>query len=284
MRLPIALIAAGAILAAPAAAALDGKDLPSKFGGAALATQTNGTGFGDNYSEADQLFGESAVAGVHIGVTGNIEQNGNPLILFLDTMAGGSNVLNAAGGTYKVTNANGLTFDDDFAPDFAVEVDAFGGQLYGNYINLQTGENAYVGQSKIQPTGSGDYGFLNPAISFAYDNSNTAGVTASDATGAATATTGIEFLLDPTFFGLAPGASFKLLALFNGQGGDYLSNQFLPGLPAGTGNLGNPKNVDLRQYAGNQFVTVPGGGGAVPEPASLSLLAFGLLPLIRRKK
>ncbi|HEX7010851.1 MAG TPA: PEP-CTERM sorting domain-containing protein, partial [Phycisphaeraceae bacterium] len=63
----------------------------------------------------------------------------------------------------------------------------------------------------------------------------------------------------------------------NGGGHDFLSNQVLGGLSAGTGNLGEPRNVNFASQDGDQFFTV-----LIPEPASLVLCGIGGLLLASR--
>jgi hypothetical protein len=70
---------------------------------------------------------------------------------------------------------------------------------------------------------------------------------------------------------------------------NYLSNQILGGLAAGTGNLGGDgaggftgslSGVDFTQFAGNQYFTIR----VVPEPSSLTLFALGSLALLARSR
>jgi hypothetical protein len=276
-------------LIAPAQAAVDGRDIPSDFGNSPLAVQTNPTQFGDavdgspNGSELDAFYGDLGPAGLSIGLTGNLEANGNALVLLLDTLDGGSEVLNASNTTFKLTNANGMTFDTGFAPDHAFVFNTFGGTLYTDYADLiDPSRSTYLGATD---TAGAALLALGGSALFAMDNSNILGVTGADAAGALTANTGLEMLLDPLAFGVPAGFSnVRMMAYIVSGGGDYLSNQFLPGLPAGSPNLGSPSGVDFRQYEGAQYVSLR--GNAIPEPGTMALLGMGLLPALglRRRR
>jgi hypothetical protein len=75
----------------------------------------------------------------------------------------------------------------------------------------------------------------------------------------------------------------------NGGGHDFWSNQFLGGVPAGTGNLGGDGAgnftgegaIDFTLIGGNQYFNV-----VVPEPmtgALAAFAAFGLVAAARRR-
>jgi hypothetical protein len=118
-----------------------------------------------------------------------------------------------------------------------------------------SGERALYGAAKWVSTSTtnwGDAGPSNPC-----DPSGTGGDPAA-------VSTGVEFKIPLSTLG-NPAANVRLLAFINGSGHDYASNQFLPSLPSGTGNLGgngsggyigNMSGVDLGAFAGNQYLTV----------------------------
>jgi hypothetical protein len=90
--------------------------------------------------------------------------------------------------------------------------------------------------------------------------------------------TGFEFQIPLSVIG-NPTGPIKVTAFVNSGPHDFASNQFLGGLPAGTGNLGEPRSVDLSLQAGDQFFTIP-----VPEPMSTGCLALAALGLMRRRR
>lgn len=97
----------GAALALPAsgwaAVIVDGQNIPSEFGaGNLLATQRILTQFGDdssgdqfgNGSELNQLYVTNDANYLYIGLTGNLENNGNCIAVFLDVNPGAFNGAN----------------------------------------------------------------------------------------------------------------------------------------------------------------------------------------------
>ena len=116
-------------------------------------------------------------------------------------------------------------------------------------------------------TGFGDAGPSNPC-----DNNGVGGDPAA-------VRKGVEFKIPLSSIGNPTGA-IKLMAFINGQSHDYASNQFLPSLPAQTGNLGgdgtgtftgNVGGIDLTTFAGNQFVSV------TPAAPSAAIVVDGTL-------
>jgi hypothetical protein len=90
----------------------------------------------------------------------------------------------------------------------------------------------------------------------------------------AAVTTGVEYKIPRVALG-SPTGNIRVLAFINGQGHDYASNQFLPSLPAGTGNLGgdgagnftgNVGGVNLANFAGDQFFSTSIAGLATATP------------------
>lgn len=295
--------------------------------GAPLAVQTVQTEFGDasppgllGGSELDAAYARIEGGRLFLMLTGNHEPNFNKLDIFIDSKPGGENTLSgtpdydfdAGGGSWISSNLVGLTFDAGFEADY---------HLFGHWgaaapyevdlVDRAGGISAMVPGSHgvgsvpvgLVSTGSILAGSLGPNASgtaltqnllFAINDNNAAGVMggtgAADQIAAAAVTTGMEFSIDLADLGNpGPGDVIMIAAMINNGDHNYLSNQILGGLPAGTGNLGGDggggftgtlSGVNFNQFAGNQYfsIVVP-----VPEPATLGLVGVGaLLALMRR--
>lgn len=270
---------AGVAATGAAFAQVDGAITPAEYPKGLVATQLNPTGFGNsnlgqvgfaNGSELNQMFVRSDGQFLYIGLTGNVETNFNKLTLFFDSKTGGQNRLtgaqsdqgfNAMPRMAEFTDTNtaitqpGLTFPAGFTADFAFIHN--GGDVAPTHFNdfFVIGVRDESGETDGFYIGSGSYGSngtltggtsnpLNTGFLAAISNLNTAGVSDSDASGAATAVTGFELRI-PLSILENNQCGIRILAFVNGGGNDFMSNQFLPSLPAGTGNLGEPRLVDL---------------------------------------
>lgn len=286
MKAVVLVAAAG--LAGGALGQIDGVGLGA--GLPLLAVQDTATGFGNSAggsqsaggSELNAMWGSISGGTLNLSVSGNIEANFNKVWFFFDAVAGGEQTLagdNNDGGFGEINNL-GFTFDSGFEPDHGIRVEV-GGGFFGvrgfDLIDNNGGDIWTGGGPGDLPLASGVGGF---GVTTGWDNSNGAGVTDSDASGALTATTGWEFSIDmATFFGELP-SSVKVMAIVTSGDGSFASNQVLPGV-GGLGNLGADAafaNRDFNAIAGDQFATI------VPAPASAALLGLGGLAAVRRRR
>ncbi len=297
-------LAIGCLMAAPVSAVtLDGSIAGDGY--TLEAVQTVQTDFGDadpeGGSELNAAWAQISGGVLYVTLTGNLENNFNKLNVFIDSVAGGENVItnDTNNGGNNPTNDGwaskyaGFTFDTGFAADyllilrngyfegtrFDVDFNSVGNtsvletspKIFGESL---TGSNASVGAS---------------GLGIAYDRSNAAGVSggsgAADPNAAAAVQTGIELAIPLAAIG-NPGIGdcIKISAMINGSSHDYLSNQFLGGLPAPQGNLGGDGSggyngtvgqLNMNDFAGLQYFQVC----IVPEPASLALMGLSLLGL-----
>ncbi len=266
--------------------------------GAPIAVQQNSTGFGDNNlgqvgpangSELDAGYGFVEAGNLHLFLAGNLESNFNKVEIFFDTVAGGQNKLRGDNANVDFNglnrmgddgSGNGLRFDTGYTADFFLSASGNGTDLFANYATLPTGGGGsgnFLGQTTYGSNGvlTGGSG---PLILFTINNSNTAGVTGGSGTGGELVTTGIEIVVPLADIG-NPGDFIRVSAFINGGGHDFLSNQALGALAFGTGNLGEPRNVDFSQQAGDQFFTV-----VVPEPSMIGMLAIAGFGLLARRR
>jgi fibronectin-binding autotransporter adhesin len=241
-----------------------------------LTTQTINTSFGDsNYtavsgglpdasgSELDAAYGTVANGNLYLFLAGNIENNGNKINIFIDSgAANGQSTLDISNGS--ATNMNGSQFSPGFTANFQLDVNDYYGTLYSDRWALTAGTPAtdsYLGQIALSSgKGSGTLG----GIGFGLNNTNTAGVngssgTAATATAADAVNTGLELSIPLSSIGYSSG-NIEVLADINNGSDSYLSNQFLPGLPVGTGSLAT--GVFNFSATSGQYFTVQG-------PASL---------------
>jgi len=97
-------------------------------------------------------------------------------------------------------------------------------------------------------------------IQVAIDNSNVAGVTDTSVADAANVITGIEICIDLDELGWDGVTPVRMAGFISNGGYDFISNQVIGGLPD-PANLGEVRQIDFSQIAGDQFITIPVGAG-----------------------
>jgi hypothetical protein len=267
--------------------------------GPALAIQTVQTQFGTSPgggdatggSELDAVYGNISGGNLNLFLAGCFENNGNHLNVFLADGRPGQSVLNASVGPSNASN--GSAFSPGFLATYEVDTNDYQGTFYTDVADLVNPSNSgYQGSVYVGGGGIGS-GTLTNGIAMGINNtldSNTSGVGggtgAANQANAAAVTTGLEMSIPLSLLGNATGP-IEVLAGINGGGDGYFSNQFLPGLPPGTSNLGgggpytgpNSGTFNFSSLPG-EFVTV-----SVPEPTSMCLLGGTAMMLcIRRRK
>lgn len=267
--------------------------------GAALAVQGVQTQFGNSDgvlggSELDAAYATIEDGNLNLMLTGNLESNFNKFNVFIDSVAGGQNVIgpDTDNGGVNPTNDgwaqahNGYTFDTGFEPDFLLisRNGDFGGPRFdfdfnsvGNDGTNESTLDVFGGTFEGSATGVGASG-----ISVAFDNSNVAGVAggteAADATAAEAVTTGLEVSIPLSALGNpAAGSTIDISVQLTNGDHNFLSNQFLGSLSAPQANLGSDGagnfdaagvgTIDLNTFAGDQFfsITVPGGAAVTGD-------------------
>ena len=282
-----------------AAPILDGALDGDNSYGAAKTFQTVQTGFGDNFNELNAAYAVIDNGVLHLMITGNIESNHNRLEIFVDSVPGGQNQLDNNASTpindgWAAPFA-GFTFDSGFTADYmliarrpnATTFNLDLATIGGGPAAYEQGLNAFGGAS----VGTNPNALPIAGVGVAYSNGNTAGVgggapAAATMASALSATLGLELAIPLSAIGNpAPGTEVRIVAMINGNDHNYLSNQFLPGLPAPQGNLGGDGNgnfnfsvglINLNNYAGNQYFTVEIPELLVPELSSFALAGMAL--------
>jgi len=256
--------------------------LNAGFYGSPLAVQTVNTGFGNSSgndgsggSELDAAYGAISGGNLYVFLAGTTENNGNHLNLFIAGGAAGQNTLALPGGG-AMSAMNGSVFSPGFSPNYMIDANDYSGTLYTDGFSLPNGgvaSQAYLGG--VPSNGSGVYALDNLGpISLALNNTHAstmgaANAALSGATSGANTTTGLELVIPLSTIG-SPAGAVMVMADINGGGDSYLSNQFLPGLPVGTGNLGNGGVFNFSGTPGEYFTVVP-------EPSTIGLVVIGLL-------
>lgn len=298
LRVFLGTFAAGALTATSLAGPVTVDGLYDALYGPPVAVQVNGTAFGNNNvghpgfangSELDAAYGVFSGGNLHLLLTGNLESNFNKLEVFIDSVAGGQkqlrgdnpdvdfNGLNRMGDD---GNGRGLNFDDGFFADHYITATVGGGNpdVFANYAQILTGGGgvgmflggAAPGAPIVGPNG----------VVVALRNDNTLGVNSLGSPNDSppdSVQSGIEISIPLSVLGLAGPNIVRVTAFINGGGHDFASNQWLGALPAGFGNLGEPRLINLKNVLGDQFFTV------TPEPASLLALLLGAGALVRRR-
>jgi len=266
-----------AAFAGTAAAVNDGFLEPAY--GPAKVVQNTQTQFGDanighqywaNGSELDNAYAYISGGVLYLFFGGNLESNYNKLEIFIDAVGGGQNRLRGDNPNVDFNglnrmgddgSGNGLTFDAGFSADYYITVTGgdVGGGTYGmfaNYAELLSGGGGagyYLGTNPGGTPGPMTGGTNPNNIEITLDNRNPGGVDGGCGLGnGAGVGSGIELAIPLAALGGANCVSIS--AFINGGGHDFLANQVLGGVQQC--NLGEPRNVNFANIAGNQYFNV----------------------------
>jgi PKD repeat protein len=265
--------------------------------GAPLSTQTINSGFGDSTtgdgtsaggSELDAAYGVVSNGMLYLFFTGNLQDNTNHVNVFISDGQAGQNTLEVGAGQTE-SAMNGSIFSPGFAANLMLDLADYGGAVHIDQIILSPGNSvsSYLG---TVPLTNGVGNTTLSGIEIGFNDRNAAGVngnagTAASATAADAVTTGFEFGIPLSALGNpAPGSAILVLADINSNLDNYLSDQFLPGLPVGTANLGAggtyagplPGAFNLSGLASNWFsVSVPAKATPVITWTNPSAITYG---------
>jgi hypothetical protein len=242
--------------------------------GTALSVQTVQTNFGDNFSELNAAYGKVTGGFLYLMFTGNLENNFNKLMVFVDSKTGGQNAISGTNNPQNFDSRIGEGFGNGWAPYNNRGLADSGLQAQQGSFTFDSGFEADYGMLFRRGAGTFDFDFAEmnqtsiPADELAgifggpetgaapnlsgnsgnnsgaaygvgFDNSNTAGITggtsAADPVAAQAVTTGIEIAIPLSALG-NPTSDIKVTAFINGANHDYVSNQFLGGLNTSPAN------------------------------------------------
>jgi glycosidase len=227
-----------------------------------LSVQTDATGFGATYNELDAAYGFIMNGNLYLFFSGNLQNNSNNINIFIADGRAGQSTLNAVNpgnlGTNSLSVMNGSKFSSGFLATYAVNVNYNGTVLTVSQYNLVS-NTAVDALGKLNTSGGMvANATVDNSVVVGFNNSNKS----SQAADVGAGSEGLELVIPLALLG-NPTGPVEVLVDINGSAQDYLSNQFLPGLPSGTGNLG----------AGG---TGYGPGGGVFNLSSTSNLFFAV--------
>jgi len=242
--------------------------------GSALAVQTDATGFGPDDSEMDAAYGLIANGNLYLFFSGNLQNNGNNINIFIAGESGQS-ILNAANpgnlGLNNLPVMNGSQFSPGFLATYAFNINNIGNTLNVSQYDLL--HNSVV-DTLGSLTTSGNLvanAMVDNSVEVGFNNNNRESQTADVGTGS----TGLELAIPLSLLG-SPTSPIKVLVDINGSAEGYMSNQLLPGLPGGTGNLGAGGSYSAVNGDGFNFSSTPGEYLTVPVSVMPVLTVNGL--------
>jgi hypothetical protein len=254
--------------------------LDAAFYGNALAVQTANTGFGSGPASSggnqlDAAYGQISGGNLYLFFAGNTS-DGNFLDVFIADGRAGQSTFNVSSGA--TTAMNGSVFSPGFLATFSVNANTYAGTMYPNAYDLVNNVGGYTGSGIADGGGTISGAPAGNGIQLAVNESSPAGSGVNTGAGALTVMTGWEMAIPLSLLGNP--TSVKVLADINGNPDNYLSNQFLPGLPDGTPNLGNGGVFNFGSTSGEYFTV-----SAVPEPSTLAICGLsGLAALLTVRK
>ena len=204
-------------------------------------------------SELNQMFLQNDADNLYVGLTGNLEGNGNPLIVFLDTANTGASTLLATAGAMGVPGVIPAIDGELLAagpngdgPEYALVLTRSGAFFdTATLVDLVTFTTTSLPFATEIPA-TDPLEFTLAPNTFVGSNENVNGVNGDDGVLpaqqsilAATAESGIIFSIDRASLGApANGATVGVCAGIT-SGGGFWSNQFLPGISNGSVNSPN---------------------------------------------
>ncbi|MCG8653226.1 MAG: hypothetical protein MI861_25520, partial [Pirellulales bacterium] len=185
------LTASLALTGTHATATIDG-DIAGQGYGPARAVQGVQTEFGDNFSELNAAYARINGGNLELALTGNLENNFNKIIIFIDSQAGGQNAIDPVNNPTNFDSnigsaANGwesplgtTVFDAGFEADYALLARRGAGKFDFDFAAM--GQTAVAADELtdvflgFEEGASGPLPGVNGTFEVGYDGSNAAGV------------------------------------------------------------------------------------------------------------
>ena len=230
--------------------------------GSPLAVQTDATGFGLNDSELDGAYGLIANGNLYLFLSGNLQNNGNNINLFI-AGAGGQSALSALNpgnlGANNLSVMNGSRFSPGFLAIYAFNINNNGVTLTVSQYNLVDNTSVDALGSLTESGNIVANETVDNSVVVGFNNNNSQ----SQAADVGPRSMGLELAIPLSLIG-NPSGPIEVLADINGSQEGYLSNQLLPGLPSGTANIGGGGSYTAVNGDGFNFSSTAGEYFTVP--------------------
>lgn len=246
------LLAAGSV---QAAVSVDGTRGGAE-GYTELAVQPYDSGFGGPSNALANIHYEQSGKLLNLFIGGRV--NGNAIILFIDSKAGGvqsiSENLIASGDEEGFINnlapgtGAGMTFESGFQPDSAIRIYGEGTAAYISRYDFKTQVRTYVGQADLANVANG------PVAGAKVVWTDVSGTSA----GYAAVTDGVELALNLALLGVPEGSqTVKMMAVLVNGNSSYGSNHVLGPLGTNTVMAEGVKTFNFETESGTQTLSIP---------------------------
>src|SRR4051812_28366750 len=248
--LVLAAASAAAILQSTVMAAVTVNGSYDADYGAALALQTNNTGFGNNTAtdrvtangnELDGAYGVVQNGNLHLLFTGNLSTDFTHLNVFIADGRPGQNTINGktGGDGNQLANMNGSKFSPGFNATYALDINGGGSPVtwFANQWDLTSTASPatpkFIGGYTPTAGGTGSTEYVQAGVHSGvfvnFNNSNIAGVNGDTGTTVlggdpAAVQTGFELQIPLSLLGSPRNTTLKMLVDINGSGDGFLSN------------------------------------------------------------
>jgi hypothetical protein len=251
--LPVAFLCIAAVSSSVAAVTVDGNfNTGDETEYSLLENQVHSPAWG-NGNHVSNI--QSAVTGKILNLFVGGRANGNGIIIFIDSKAGGvstiTNDLIRSGGFESDINnlapdsGTGMTFESGFQPDLAIRVYGSNSEAYASHFDLQRRIRIDLGRVDNATATRG------PVSAMRVNWADYPGL-ASDVTN------GIEMALNMALLGVPEGSqNVKVLAMLVNSSSTFGSNQTLGSLGTNQTMDGGLRGFDFGTASGTQTLTIP---------------------------